>query len=400
MTEEERVETAAANMLECVAAIVDDCTEHNRKTGAAYNVFNIAGIGEKEVIMCRVFADLLNPKGDHYQGSVYLKFFMDEMEKELPPHARFDDLSKVKVALEFSTGANRRIDITLDDGAVFIPIEVKINAGEQEDQVADYAAESRTRNNSDIPVLFLTKDGRDSTDTSLKKGKDYDYVPISFAKHIAGWLGKCHELETTKNVPPVREIIKQLAQTVKSFCGYAEEESMSEKINKLVMGTKDGFETALRIWETVNELDNKVVEKFWGEIRKLVHGAERYEEGKQGGKWQSLKILVVENYELIINYDWKSMFVQTVDSAEIDDETANKIISALNKQMGLTNAAGVWSKCRIGAYSPKAAYPGIKNTGDDKIYKYELFQAYSTPQNAADEIKKAVNNLKNIIYKK
>ena len=39
----------------------------------SYNVFRVLGIQEKEVVMCRFLADLLDPQGDHGCGVLFLK---------------------------------------------------------------------------------------------------------------------------------------------------------------------------------------------------------------------------------------------------------------------------------------------------------------------------------------
>jgi hypothetical protein len=57
--------------------IVQDYNTLYFSKGLKYNIFKIAEISEKEVIICRVIADLLNPKGCHYKGDRYLKIFLD-----------------------------------------------------------------------------------------------------------------------------------------------------------------------------------------------------------------------------------------------------------------------------------------------------------------------------------
>lgn len=48
---------------------------------ADYNVFDVLGVSRKEVIMCRFFADLLNPDGAHGYGILFLKTFLEEVLK-------------------------------------------------------------------------------------------------------------------------------------------------------------------------------------------------------------------------------------------------------------------------------------------------------------------------------
>jgi len=82
------------------------------------------------------------------------------------------DTANTKVTTEHRTNENRHIDIVIEDDKTFISIEVKIGAGEQKDQIKDYAQYTRKKNeNRHVPVLYLTLDGHKS-----KTAADTDYV--------------------------------------------------------------------------------------------------------------------------------------------------------------------------------------------------------------------------------
>lgn len=53
--------------------------EHVKKiqTGYYYNIFRVTNMYDDEVKICRVLHDLLNPAGQHYQGTLFLKAFVD-----------------------------------------------------------------------------------------------------------------------------------------------------------------------------------------------------------------------------------------------------------------------------------------------------------------------------------
>ena len=91
-----------------------------------YNIFNVLEINEKEVIMCRLLADLLNPEGQHGCGILFLKSFLKDILKEY----RMSDtlLAHTAVIKEFVINNDRRIDIVIQNTCFFIPIEVKIYA--------------------------------------------------------------------------------------------------------------------------------------------------------------------------------------------------------------------------------------------------------------------------------
>jgi hypothetical protein len=343
--------------------------------------------------MCRVLADLLNPKGYHYRGSAYLKLFMDMVVKQprMENAGKFD-LSKAKVTTEYLINEYRRIDIVLEDGSVFIPIEVKIYAGEQEQQLADYAVVSKKKNISTdfIPVLFLTPDGHDSGEAS----KD-EYVPVSFGEHIIPWLQKCLNLEETSKATPVREVLKQLIKAIKSFCGYMEEEEMENAINALITESKDSYASALLIYKAVDSLafDDRVWEIFKGPIYNLVKNKiadagylDDYEQD-----WFYLSIPIGNDIALSINYDMKKV------SIECPSHTSVKIADKIKKKMSFLTGFQDAEDENYTWYSESMTYPGIEDTGDDDMYKYELYQIYSKdPQSVADKIVSWVKELKNI----
>ncbi len=62
-------------LLQSVTAIKNKYDEINRLTGADYNVFNVLRLKRDEVrLHSRFIGDLLNPKGKHGRGDVFLEF--------------------------------------------------------------------------------------------------------------------------------------------------------------------------------------------------------------------------------------------------------------------------------------------------------------------------------------
>jgi len=387
----------AEQLLKSVSATVKKYEDLYRETGIAYNIFKVAGISEKEVRICCVLADLLDPKGLHYKGSTYLKLFMDDVIKPLIEKAGKLNLSKVKVTPEYPIDDDRRIDIVIEDGTVFIPIEVKINAGEQEQQLADYAAFSKKMNaDTDfIPVLFLTPDGRESSEASKT-----DYVQISFKIHIISWLEKCLSLEEKDKVSPVREILKQFINAIKSFCG-CEDGTMENAINALITESRDSYAAALLVYNAVNELDfnTKAREIFKGKIYELVKSklpdAIYNEIGEED--WQYIYFPIGQDLTLSINYDMQSITVESDNPKKVDAGTADKINKTMSGFTGVRNSNKDWGEGFIWA-SASVKYPDLEDIDDDNIYKFELYRIYSkNPQAAADKITAMANALKNIM---
>jgi hypothetical protein len=157
----------------------------HRHTGEQFNLFNI--IGSCEATHSNLLAELLNPKGSHGQGGVFLRRFIDLIVETKTCRATIpvlDDYEKVHVSTEYSIGnvtdeSGGRIDILIREGIEpRIIIENKIYAVEQKHQVNRYENFA-----PDAAILFLTlyKDEPEN----LKGGKKPKHlICISYKEHI------------------------------------------------------------------------------------------------------------------------------------------------------------------------------------------------------------------------
>ena len=137
-----------------------------------YNVFHILGISAKEVIMCRFLADLLNPEGQHGCGISFLKSFMHDVLNE---YSMSDILlARTEVATEYVLDHERRIDIVIQNSRFFIPIEVKIYAGEQEGQCYDYYQYAKNSR-----LVYLTRFGNAPPNTAGKRNQERAFCPLT-----------------------------------------------------------------------------------------------------------------------------------------------------------------------------------------------------------------------------
>ena len=119
----------------------------NKELGSAFSVFQY--ITFNEVNMSTIFKDLLDPKGTHGQGSLFLDEFLEILKRKLNNHPILSDrdlpafskcFSAVTEALTYGIETNRRIDILLKWGQDFaIAIENKPYDIDQKNQLSDYS---------------------------------------------------------------------------------------------------------------------------------------------------------------------------------------------------------------------------------------------------------------------
>ena len=378
----------SAILLEQCSAVLKGFENNDVQTGRKYNIFKITYINEKEVIMCRVLADLLNPKGRHYRGDTYLKYFVEIINEKLKTPLGLDT-KNARVSTEYSTDTKRRIDIVIEDGKIFIPIEVKIYAGDQENQVPDYAKFSSLKNvNRNIPVLYLTINGKNPNNANAN-----EYINISFETDILKWLNKCLKNSDTEKTVPIREILKQLIEAIKSICGKSEDENMKNAINQLIIKSDDNIKAAIAIYEAIESLDDQTYDSFKNKVlvqlQKIIADASWKEDG-----WSQIIVPIKNNkYTLAINYNWWEIGIWIDENIKNND---TKEINSLFKKMDeLTGVKGnEWEDGCIWG-SDEVVHPGLSNV-EEELYPYKLYKQYT--ENTADVVNtivKMVNELNN-----
>lgn len=246
----------------------------NQKTGSYFNIFDIANIATDEVKICRVIYELINTKGSHYQGFTYLKLFVKyvlDLENEISE----DDYKDIKVYREYIIENDRRIDLVIETKDKFIPIEVKIFAGDQDKQCYDYFKKAKNSN-----MYYLTLDGKPPSKESasgltLVESRNgcvesfKEVTQISFANHILVWLEKCVETQETIRVAPIREILLQLIAIIRKLTnqiGACEE----MEIIDVISASSENFKSAEKIVNSINKTKTEMLKNVLSELEKKV----------------------------------------------------------------------------------------------------------------------------------
>jgi hypothetical protein len=214
-------------LLQSTKKIVDHHHKLSVAKGEHFNIFSVLDIEKRENKTHSAFlAELLNPKGSHYQEEKFLRLFLQIIGKELPREgdvesliAKFINTRTTFVTTEFSIGKRDdkkkeggRLDILISNGTHCICIENKIDAIDQKDQIERYQNYNSESNN----VFYLTLKGGDPHQNSkgeLEAGEHF--FNISYREHILEWLELC--LKEVPNLTSVREAINQYIQLIKKL---------------------------------------------------------------------------------------------------------------------------------------------------------------------------------------
>ncbi len=272
-------------------------SEYNQKhSNTRYNIFKVLEITDREVLMCRVLADFLNPEGSHGKGSKYLKIFLKQILHR-------DDCETIcnsaHVFKEYPTIEDRRIDIVIEAIDVFIPIEVKIHAEEQRAQCYDYYMFA-SRKDSETRVIYLTKWGTLPSRYSLFSVDGHDQIStekiqcISFATDIHRFMELIIECEDDWRI---REIAEQYMGAIKEFAVFADEELQMEVADKLCENEQN-FRSMLVIEQTANKAKAKLIQSLFEEFEiQFPSIQEKYGMEKESVfKWKYYKSQATEKY--------------------------------------------------------------------------------------------------------
>ena len=214
-----------------------------------FNIFKILDLSGKENVHSDIIATLLNPKGSHNKGVLFLKLFLKEClnitEKEF-------DVNNIIVKREDKRD-NGRIDILIKNSKnQEIFIENKIYAGDQENQIVRY------KKHKPYKMVYLTLYGHDASKNSkgdLEKGKDY--ILISYKNHIKQWLEKCEK--ESKNYSLLNAILQQYIILVKDLTNQSRSKEMTKELIKKILENDKNLSSAFEIAKVIPDLKEEII---------------------------------------------------------------------------------------------------------------------------------------------
>lgn len=262
----------ANSLLKQVEKIIEKHDAIDKVTGGKFNIFTILERDRSETRHSRFLAELLDPKGSHGQGKVYLKLFYETLEEEFKERWLEQNVSfnletftdKALVYTEQSNGENGLIDIIIETTTHAIIIENKIHAGDQDKQLERYA---QSKKNKNILIIYLTLDGHQPSQNSLgERLKVENVVLLSYAIHIIKWLKAC--INESVTLPAIRETLVQYVKLLQKMT-YQTGEMMEKEMIELLL--KDGnLKVAQEISNVLNKARAELEARFWFQVNKLL----------------------------------------------------------------------------------------------------------------------------------
>ena len=301
-------------LLEKTNNIIKDREKRIKEKLFTFNIFDICDISYDEVKVCRFLCELLNPKGRHLQGIKYLKLFFKEVlkYKALPTD---DELRNAIVMREEYITNERRIDISillnLNNIRYYIPFEVKIYAGDQEDQCYDYYQHSLKMNENDIEksyVYYLTPYGKyPSLYSTQKLNPDIndngevisckEVKLISFNDEIYHWINACISEADDNKLVSEKQVLLQFKKIIEDIGGN-NMGNQEKELEIYVANNEEMFKSAKLISDNFQKIANTKIARFynlidsylkndgWKRETSLDDDLEYY--GIKNGKWPTM----------------------------------------------------------------------------------------------------------------
>lgn len=229
-----------------------------KASGVSFNVFNILRVGHYEVrTHSPMLAELLNPKGSHGQGGVFLRHFCSALGVQA------FDAESASVKMEHHIGPQSeeeggRIDILIEDKAGSqIIIENKIYAGEQPNQLGRYRKYS-----AGAHLFFLTLFGEASQDAGLPNAPKV--TNISYQSNIVAWLEACRK--EAANAPTVRETITQYVHLIQQLTHQNTNTRMSHELTAAVLQNEATYLAYRALCNTEQSVQKTILAKLKREL--------------------------------------------------------------------------------------------------------------------------------------
>lgn len=244
-------------LLKHIFSIMQGYRERALLSGDHFNLFRVIGATSDEVKVHSAFiAELLNPKGSHGQGDIFLKLFLREVKI-----VDFD-LEGASVVIEKYIGVKTdtsggRLDICImnRNGDKLI-IENKIYAGDQENQLIRYSGYNPRE------LLYLTLDGHCPDSSSCGQMKEgVDYTCLSYRDDILNWLEECRK--EAAMAPLLREGISHYINLIRYLTNQSINKRMNDEVMNILVENPETLRSAYDINAAFVRAKQQIQCRFW-----------------------------------------------------------------------------------------------------------------------------------------
>lgn len=270
------------DLLKQICKISEKYINRELLSGEYYNIFQVIDMTSNETGVHSAFiADLLNPKGRHRKGDVFLKLFLDmDVFKNMNFESANAIVEREKYIGEVTDETGGRIDIhIMDSSGKCIIIENKIYASDQDNQIRryyNYAESLKTEYRLIYLSLFGDVHDEDKTTGNDKNKKQLvqsvNYHILSYEKDILQWLEKCRSKDEVSGRPMIREAINHYINLVKYLTNQTMHSEMKKELEQLILGNNEYIRNISTLKKAIELSEISLQKQFWNSLRKKMEG--------------------------------------------------------------------------------------------------------------------------------
>ncbi|HZS55322.1 MAG TPA: PD-(D/E)XK nuclease family protein [Bryobacteraceae bacterium] len=323
-----------------------------------FNLFDGTYIGSPENKITEIIRDLLDPKGSHGQGEIFLRRFLKRVGFERAVNA---DIAKARVKTQHFTQEGRPIDLTIRIGKYILGLENKIGAREQKFQVADYIKEISSSQKDDYFFVFLSRhkdrDPETCDPAEWKRLKQQHRACSLSYSELADWLSCCSTLSRSNRV---RVLLCDMAEWAGKIEGERVSDSLTEKtVSDFIIQHKEYVQASLAVCNASGSLKRALVQQF---ARAVEDRALNELEAKWGSDWSFVARLsesgIVKDAGILLQKSswqescrigietWSDRFIFGVKWPQAPVEAQRQLRDALNEKITrCKEASEIWPWC-------------------------------------------------------
>ena len=270
------MDTEYIELFSLVESILDKQRKQKLRGLNDYNMVNVVRKETQEVGMhSNVIISFIDPDGLHYQGDLFLKLFVKEVIKPKLGYQDFGNIFSVKA--EELTDDNRRIDFTIKSDKYLIGIEMKVNAGDLDNQIKDYYKQLLKEANGDknkVYIFYLTINGVNPSPHSSDTVPKDKIKNVSFEKHILDWISTCQQ--EVRNITNLNIALEDYKNIVKKITNKYKGNVMSIKDDLLEKDKQNNYvnqnklELALKLEKEMPKIKGQILFDLFSQISKVL----------------------------------------------------------------------------------------------------------------------------------
>lgn len=214
-------------------------------------------INENTLSNCLAF--LLNPKGSHGQGELFVTRFYQLAEQ---PRSE-EQIKSLAVFTEYRLPSQRRIDILLTDDHGLIGIENKPWAADQDKQLYDYACwlqKTATQRQSTWQLIYLCNNdiGEGTLPASTPESLRSGVLTITFYQ-LERWLSDCaNHIKALQ----VRCFVDALAQFIREEINGETKMELQDELTETILSSPQNLGAAMLIAQNIRQVKARLWNDF------------------------------------------------------------------------------------------------------------------------------------------